>query len=62
MSWCGVNGIIAGFQERAREDEAVLLIYVWHSVVIDFGCVSSGILWIGDGVRVGITIAFGVKG
>ena len=31
--------------ERAREGVAILL-NVWHSAVIDFGCVSSRILWI----------------
>ena len=40
--WCGVNGIIAG----VREGVAILLNDVWHSVVVDFGCVSSIILWI----------------
>ena len=45
----GVNGIIAGVQEmkRAREGVAVLMLNdVWHSAAIDFGCVSSRILWI----------------
>ena len=39
VSWCGVNGIIAGVQEmeRAREGVAVLLNDVWHSAVIEFG-------------------------
>ena len=32
--------------ERAREDVAILLNHVWHSAVIDFGCVSSRFLWI----------------
>ena len=46
--WCGVNDIIASFQEteRAREGEAILLHDVWHSTVVDFECVSSRILWI----------------
>ena len=46
VSWCGINGIITGVQEmeRAREDGAVLLNDVWHSAVIDFGCVSSRFL------------------
>ena len=46
VSWCGINGIIAGIQEmeRAREGVAVLLNDVCHSAVIDFGCVSSRIL------------------
>ena len=48
VSWCGVNGIIAGVQEmeRSKEGMAVLLNDVWHNAVIDFGCVSSRILWI----------------
>ena len=48
VSWCGVNGIIAGVQEmeRAREVLAILLNDVWHSAVVEFGCVSSRILWI----------------
>ena len=41
ITWCGVNGIIAGVQELER----ALLSNVWHSAVIDFGCVSSRILW-----------------
>ena len=47
VSWCGVNGIIADVQEmeRAREGVAILLNDIWHSVVIDFGCISSRILW-----------------
>ena len=32
--------------ERAREGVAVLLNDVWHSAMIDFGCISSRILWI----------------
>ena len=48
VSWCGVNGIIAGVQEMERDREwvAILLNDVWHSAVIDFGCVSSRIIWI----------------
>ena len=48
VSWCGVIGIIAGVQEMegAREGVAILLNNVWHSAVVDFGCVSSRILWI----------------
>ena len=40
VSWCGVNGIIAGVQEkeRAREGVAILSNDVWHSAVVDFGC------------------------
>ena len=47
VSWCGDSGIIADFQEmeRTREGVAILLNAVWHSAVIDFGCVSSRILW-----------------
>ena len=46
--WCGVNDIIAAVQEveRTREGVTILLNDVWHSAVIDFGCVSSRILWI----------------
>ena len=46
VSWCRLNGIIAGVQEmeRAREVVATMLNDVWHSAVIDFGCVSSRIL------------------
>ena len=32
--------------ERAKEGAGVLLNDVWHSVVIDFGCVSSRIMLI----------------
>ena len=48
VSCCGVNGIIASIQEmeRAREGVAILLNEVWHSVVIDFGCVGSRVWWI----------------
>ena len=48
ISWVGVNGIIAGVQERERAGEvvAILLNDVWHSAVVNFGCVSSRILWI----------------
>ena len=38
VSWYGGNGIIA------REGVAILLKDVWHSAVLDFGCVSSRIL------------------
>ena len=41
VSWCEVNGIIAGAQmEIARESVTVLLNDVGHSAVIDFGCIS----------------------
>ena len=45
-SWCEVNGIIASIQEmdKVREGVAVLLNAVFHSAVIDVGCVR--ILWI----------------
>ena len=48
VSWCGVNGIIAAVleMERAREGVAILLNDVWHSAVVDFGCVNSRILQI----------------
>ena len=47
VSWCGANGIVTGAQEigKARRRVAILLNDVWHSGVIDFGCVSSRILW-----------------
>ena len=32
--------------ERARGGVAILLNDVWHSAVVDFGCVNSRILWI----------------
>ena len=32
--------------ERYREGVAILLNDVWHSVVVDFGCVSSRTFWI----------------
>ena len=32
--------------ERDKEGMAILLNDVWHSAMIDFGCVSSRILWI----------------
>ena len=46
MLWS--NGIIAVVQEmvRAKEGVAILLNDVWHSAVIDFGCVTSRILCI----------------
>ena len=48
VSWREVNGIIASFQEmeRARKGGSILLNDVWHSAVIDFGCIKSRILWI----------------
>ena len=43
-----VNCIIDGVQEmeRFREGVAILLNYVWHSAMVDFGCASSKVLWI----------------
>ena len=32
--------------EKAREGVAILLKDVWYSAVVNFGCVSSRILWI----------------
>ena len=48
VSWCGVNSIIASVQEMERTGEGVAIVLndAWHSAVIDFGCVSSRILWI----------------
>ena len=48
VSWCEVNGIIAGVQEieRAREVVAVLMKDEWYSVMTDFGCVSSKVIWV----------------
>ena len=47
ISWCGVNGFIAGVQEieGAREGVAILLNDVWHRSGTDFGCVSFRTLW-----------------
>ncbi|MCQ7056741.1 hypothetical protein, partial [Clostridioides difficile] len=64
VSWCGVNGIIAGVEEmeRAREGVAILLSDVWHSAVIDYGCVSSRILWIKfrfSRVKVCVVVGYG---
>ena len=44
--WCGVNGIIADVQEmeRARKGVAILLNYVWYSIVVDFLYVSFRII------------------
>ena len=44
--WFGVNGIIAVFRRWKELGVAVPLNDMWHSAVIDFGCVSSRILWI----------------
>ena len=48
--------------ERAREGVAILLNYVGHSVVIDFGCVSSRILWIKfklSRVKIRVVVVYG---
>ena len=41
-----LNGISSDVQEieRGRENVVVLLNDVWHSTVVNFGCVSSKIL------------------
>ena len=46
VSWCGINGIITDVQEveRAREGLPILFNNVWHSAVVDDGCVNSKIL------------------
>ena len=64
VSWCGVNGIIAGLQKmkRSREGVPILLNNVWHSTVIDFGCVNSRILWIKSKfsrVKVFVVVGYG---
>ena len=48
VAWCGVNGLITSVQKIKRDwgGVAVLMNDEWHSAVIDFGCVSSRILWI----------------
>ena len=48
FSCCGVNGIIVGVQEieRDREVVTVLMNGVWHSILIDFGDISSRPLWV----------------
>ena len=45
--------------ERAREGVVILLNDVWHSVVIDFGCVSSRIIWISSGFQVWVVMGYG---
>ena len=64
VSWCRVNGIIAGVQkrERAKEGVAILLNDVRHNAVVDFGCVSSRILWIKlkfSSVKVCVVVGYG---
>ena len=48
VSWCRVSGIITSVQEMKRGKEGVAILFndVWHNAVVDFGCVSSRILWI----------------
>ena len=49
-------------EKRAREGVAVLLNNVWHSAIIDFGCVSSRILWIKfkfSRVKVCVVVGYG---
>ena len=43
-----VSCIIEGLQEieRAREGVAALMNNMWHSVLIEYGCVSSRTLWV----------------
>ena len=46
--------------ERARERVAILLDDVGHSALVDFGCVSSRILWIKFKFsRVKVCVVFG---
>ena len=48
VSWCGVTWISSDMQEIERTMEgggADLLNKVWHSTVVEFGFVSSRILW-----------------
>ena len=49
--------------ERAREGLAPLLNDLWHRAVIDFGCVSSRILWIKfkfSRVKVCLVVGYGL--
>ena len=64
VSWSGVNGIIPGVQEleRARKSVAILSNDVWYSAVVDFGCVSSRILWIKlkfSSVKICVVVGYG---
>ena len=45
-----MNGIIAGVGEieRARDGVAVLMNYVWHCAMTEFGCVTSRTLKLGS--------------
>ena len=48
--------------ERAREGGAILFNDVWHSALIDFGCVRSRILWIKfrfSRIRVCMVVGYG---
>ena len=50
--------------ERPREGVANLLNDVWHSAGVDFGCVSSTILWIKfkiSRVKVCVVVGYGPK-
>ena len=42
--WVEFNGIISGVQEMERV--VILLNDVWHSAMVNCGCVSFRILWI----------------
>ena len=58
------HGITASVQkmERAREGVAVMMNAVWHSAVIDSGCVNSRILWIKlkfSRVKVCVVVGYG---
>ena len=64
VSWCEVNCNIASVQEmeRGREGVPILLNDVWHSQVVDFGCVSSRILRIKlkfSRVKVCVVVGYG---
>ena len=66
FSWCGGNGIIVHCSvqeiERIMESLAVGMNDVWHSAVIDLGCVSSRILRITFkflSVKACVTVVYG---
>ena len=46
VSLSEINGVIYGAQEmeRAMEGVVILLNDVWHSAVVNFGCVNSRII------------------
>ena len=51
--------------ERTIEGATVLLNDIWHSAVINFGCVSSRILWIEfkfSRVKVCVVVGYGPSG